>query len=302
MILVFGTVCLDRVRVVPRLPEVGGYVEIESEQILLGGEAANTALHLRAWGRDVRLFGNPLGKGLAADLLRRLLADQGLDATHLTCAGAITPETDVYVTPDGERTMFGLGFSTLRAPVDPERMPLSPGAWFTADPNIDIPARSAARSAAQAGMRLYLMDFNRPDDPIAPDSWWQSSTDWVGRRSDDAANAEWLERWIAQHGCNGILTDGPRKFWCGGPGHPVRPYPTFPTPTVVDSTGAGDAFRAGMLNGLDQGWSLSECLRFAAAAGSLACRSLGASSQIPSEAEVQALVKSAPTVAAAFEA
>lgn len=276
-------------------------MEIETQQTMLGGEAANTAVHLRTWGRDVRLYGNPLGEGPFAEHLARLLAQQGFDADHLRPGGGATPETDVYVTPDGERTMFGLGFSTMQASVDPAHLPFERGAWFSADPNIDLPARAAAREAAKAGMRLYLMDFNHPDDPLPEGSWWQSSTDWVGRRSDDDANARWLEGWIARHHCFGVLTDGPRKLWCGGPGHPVRSYPTFTARTVVDSTGAGDAFRAGMLNGLEQGWDVPDCLRFASAAGSLACRSLGATSDIPSEAEVHALVASMPDVAAAFE-
>lgn len=301
MILVFGTICLDRVRLVPHLPEVGGYVEIESQQTLLGGEAANTALHLAKWGRVVELHGNPLGEGPPADHLERLLAEHGLSAEHLTRGGGATPETDVYVTPDGERTMFGLGFSTMQSSVDPEHLPFRAGAWFTADPNIDLPARAAARHADRAGMRCYLMDFVRSDDPIPEGGWWQSSTDWVGRRADDEANRGWLEAWIARHRCFAILTDGPRSFWFGGPDRPVRPYPTFAASAVVDTTGAGDAFRAGMLNGLEQGWDVPDCLRFASAAGSLACRSLGATSAIPSEREVQALVESMPEIARAFD-
>ena len=135
-------------------------------------------------------------------------------------------------------------------------------------------------------MRLYLMDFIRPDDPIAPGSWWQSSTDWVGTRGDIEGNAAWLSDWIGRHGCFAVLTDGPAQFLAGGPEWPVRPYPTVPAPEVVDTTGAGDLFRAGMLFGLDQEWSAEECLRFAAAAGSLACGSLGATSRVPTVEEI----------------
>ncbi|MCX7800475.1 MAG: hypothetical protein N2109_09060, partial [Fimbriimonadales bacterium] len=69
MVVVFGTVCLDRVRRVPALPEAGGYVEILEERLLLGGEAANTARHLAAWGVPVALAGNGLGGGGEGRLL-----------------------------------------------------------------------------------------------------------------------------------------------------------------------------------------------------------------------------------------
>lgn len=51
MVVVFGTVCLDRILRVARLPGHGGYVEIDDEVLMLGGEAANTALALQTWER-----------------------------------------------------------------------------------------------------------------------------------------------------------------------------------------------------------------------------------------------------------
>lgn len=286
MILVFGTICLDRVRLVPRLPNPGGYVEIERELVLLGGEAANTAGALKAWGREVVLCGNRLGDGPSADQLAELLNAHGLSPDLLGRGGGRTPETDVYVTPDGDRTMFGQGFSTMQSSVDPAAVPYRAGEWFTADPNIDAPARDAARRAAAAGMRTYLMDFVRPDDPISEGSWWQSSTDWVGRRGELEGNSKWLTEWIARHGCFAVLTDGAEAILAGGPAWPVQVFPTIPAPEIVDTTGAGDLFRAGMLYGLDQGWEPEPCLRFAAAAGSLACGTLGATSHVPGVDEI----------------
>ena len=55
MIVVFGTVCLDRIMQVASLPPEGGYVEIERELLMLGGEAANTALALQTWGAQIEL-------------------------------------------------------------------------------------------------------------------------------------------------------------------------------------------------------------------------------------------------------
>jgi ribokinase len=57
MVIVYGTICLDRISPIERLPASGEYVELGKETIALGGEAANTAMLLRAFGADVTLVG-----------------------------------------------------------------------------------------------------------------------------------------------------------------------------------------------------------------------------------------------------
>lgn len=296
LILVFGTICLDRLRRVPHLPAPGGYTEVEREAVMLGGEAANTANALVNWGRTVALAGNSLGSGPDADLLLELLKDKGLGSSlvaasgHLDESNDLTPVCDVYVTPDGERTMFGRGFAEMDPVPALDKLPWTSGQWFTAEPNMDAPSRQAARAAADAGMNCYLMDFTRSEEPIAPGSFWQSSTDWAGYRNNVQKNVQWVKAWIAKYGCFTILSDGPNGFVAGSPEKPARAYPPYPALDVVDTTGAGDMFRAGMLFGLDQGWAYPKCLQFASAAGCLKCRALGATTEVPSVAEILAYV------------
>lgn len=74
-------------------------------------------------------------------------------------------------------------------------------------------------------------------------------------------------------------------------GREVR-TPAFPV-EVVDTTGAGDVFRAGFIAGwLEQGGpaDVEHCLRYANAAAALNCRALGARTAAPSRDEVKALV------------
>lgn len=62
-----------------------------------------------------------------------------------------------------------------------------------------------------------------------------------------------------------------------------------PGGAVVDTTAAGDAFRAAFVVALVGGRPLQECLRFAAAAGALAVSRLGAVSSLPRRAETECL-------------
>src|SRR3569623_2110690 len=82
-VVVFGTVCLDRVRRLPNLPARGGYVEAIDEALALGGEAANTALALAAWGGSPILASNPLGDDADGQDLRERVRDRALDLREL---------------------------------------------------------------------------------------------------------------------------------------------------------------------------------------------------------------------------
>jgi sugar/nucleoside kinase (ribokinase family) len=300
MILVFGTVCLDRILEIPALPRPGGYVEVEAEEILLGGEASNTANALREWGIDVFLAGNGAGDGPEAERLRALVRERGLLRHKLETSPGATPVCDILLTPDGERTMIGRGFSTMPRPWEPNTLLLEPGAWVTADPNLGAFAREVVRSAQSVGCRTYLLDFFRPDDPVAQGSYWQSSTDWVGERGREAANLAWAADWSDRHGCTTLLTDGPRGFALARPGQPSLWLPPFPSPPVVDTTGAGDIFRAGVLQGLEKGLPLAETLAFAAAAGCLKCAYRGATRRVPQRDEIAAHLAAHGTILAVY--
>ena len=84
-----------------------------------------------------------------------------------------------------------------------------------------------------------------------------------------------------------VVTDGPglvRWKLADSSGHyvPLRP------PTVVDTTGAGDAFTAGLLHS----WSAPppERIRFASACGALVCTGVGGIEPQPTQSQVEAFL------------
>jgi sugar/nucleoside kinase (ribokinase family) len=134
---------------------------------------------------------------------------------------------------------------------------------------------------------------------------WQSSTDIVGYRGDLQRNLDWIRRRAQETEQFAVLSDAANGFVAGGclpQGGWLEPrhYPPFPCPGLVDSTGAGDTFRAGMLLGFGEGWPLSDCLRFASAAGCLNCARWTASGNLPSRQEIEAHIAASPAVADAY--
>ena len=69
--------------------------------------------------------------------------------------------------------------------------------------------------------------------------------------------------------------------------------PAF-TVDAVDTTGAGDIFRAGLIYGLLADWPIEESLRFANAAAAVSCTRLGAMSAVPTLREVRELIQRQP--------
>jgi ribokinase len=65
---------------------------------------------------------------------------------------------------------------------------------------------------------------------------------------------------------------------------------------VVDPTGAGDAFTAGVAYGLARRWDWPRIGRFANALGALAIRALGAQSSLPTLTEIEALLRQRPAL------
>ena len=290
MIVVFGTVCLDRVRRLPRLPAPGEYVESDDLDWQLGGEAANTALSLAQWGVRPILVSNPLGTDLRGSDIRRRLDGKNLDLRESSFPHeTMAPVCDVFVTPDGERTMIGTGFSHLDGLLGLDVLPIHPDGLFTGDSNFVRSSLDAARRTAAGGMRNYLMDFPESLAGEVRCEFWQASDPLATRGGADA-----LAR---STGAFVVLTRGAEGLVAGGLGTVAREYPAFPAPRVTDTTGAGDAFRAGMLYGLDRGWTLPACLQFAAATGSLSVGHEGASLGLPTLDEIAAHIAGNPQIA-----
>lgn len=85
---------------------------------------------------------------------------------------------------------------------------------------------------------------------------WITVNDYEGKMLSDRTGWSWEEIasrvrgliiTLAEHGC---------EVWEGGQKTLV---PGVKAAQVVDPTGCGDAFRAALLHGLEQGWSLSRC-------------------------------------------
>jgi ribokinase len=155
------------------------------------------------------------------------------------------------------------------------------------DSVLDAAAVVIARQAHARGIPVCANDV-RADSPLAPLCTIAINstdlTDWIGDRTQIAperllgAGVRTMIETAGTQGCHVFSTDGSTFH-----------QPAFPI-EAIDTTGAGDAFRAGIAHGMLRGWSLPEAVRFASAVAALNCLALGACEQPPPLSAVNSLL------------
>jgi sugar/nucleoside kinase (ribokinase family) len=291
-ILVYGEIGVDNAIRVPELPAPELAVFPTGDTYHIGGAATNVAVALAAWGLPVTLAGNAIGDDDLGRLLRGWLAQYpALDLSLLDTADHPTPFCRILVLPSGERAILVFGYpQTRKTPLTPA---LLEGVRFLALDLYGGPERlAAAQQARAAGAQTLVGDIVWLDHPVLPlTSIATNSAAYIrhvfpGR--DPVAHAQAL-REIS--GGVVITTDG---------GHPVHVLDQAgqsfriqpPRVPVVDATGAGDAFKAGLLYGLQHDWELPRAVAWGVAAGALKVGRLGAGSKPAPVSEVEALARS----------
>ncbi len=275
-IVVVGSVNLDLVARVPRLPAPGETLAAHELRRVPGGKGANQALAARRLGADVALVATVGADPAAAEALALLRAD-GVDLTDVAEHPDLpTGHALVTVDDDGETTIVvAAGANDAIAVGEPVV-----GGFAAADAVLtvlEVPDAAVAAAAAQAG-GLFVLNA-APARPVAPE---------VLRRADlVVVNRAELAELDGLPGARAVaVTHGGEGAELRRDGQVVATAAPPPT-TVVDGTGAGDCFTAALTVALLDGRSDADALRYACAAGALAVSRPGAQPALPWAAELE---------------
>jgi ribokinase len=297
MITVFGSINMDLVATTPRLPKPGETVPGTGFATAAGGKGANQALAAKRAGASVRMVG-AVGRDEFAAPALDLLEKAETDLSGVAHVDGPTGTALILVGGDGENMI---------AVVPGANGTLSPGqaaeAVSGSKPGdilmlqLEVPAASvkAALEAAKAhGVRTVLntapLIAEAADLAKLADIVIANETEFellVGR---EALTADQREQMLLQmHTETGqilIITLGAEGVVAaeGGRLHRTKGLKIEP----IDTVGAGDTFCGYLAASLDSGLMLSEAIRRAAVAGSLACLKPGAQPSIPVSDEVAA--------------
>jgi ribokinase len=280
---VVGSVNLDLVARVPRLPAAGETLPATGFARVPGGKGANQALAARRLGADVRLVAAVGSDELADEALALLRADGvRLDGVRAV-PRATTGLAMIQVDDAGDTTIVVVPGANAAFSVDAADLAGADAVLTVLEVPMNAVAAAAEHAPPGAFFALNAAPAPAPAQPV-PDAVLRRADLVVVNRAEYAAlgDAVHAARCIAvTHGAGGavLLRDGVEM---------ARATP--PRVHAVDGTAAGDAFTAALVVAMLGGAPDADALRRACAAGALAASRPGAQPSLPTAAEVDAIL------------
>jgi ribokinase len=307
-VCVVGSFVVDLVFRVKHRPGPGETMLADGFGMFLGGKGFNQAVGARRLGADVSIVGR-VGSDPFGDMFLAKLTQEGIDSSHVTRDPEVgTAIASPVVDEKGQNSIIAAPRANMR--VTSDDVAAAEEQIAAADIlmlQFEIPVAASRRAAelARDHKTLVLLDpapvshgnhsVPRSLDPAIPSSALDHSAprpldhfhiDYLvpneieahmltGRMTPEEAAAVLLPETrrgvvisLGEEGALAVDRAAMNRF----PGHKVE---------AVDTTGAGDAFRAGLAVRIAEGASLDDSVRFANACGALACTILGAEPSMP---------------------
>jgi ribokinase len=299
-VLIVGSANVDLTVALPRLPRPGETVSEGTLLVARGGKGANQAVAARRLGAEVRLMGC-VGDDASGRDVRQALAVEGIGVDGLATTTTAATGTALIVVDAEGRNQIAVAPGANRA-LTPQDVDRREGdvAWAeVVVVSLEVPlpsARQALQAARRHGVATILnpaplpergLDFLDLADYVTPNEGEAARL--TGLALTGIADAARVAAAVRARGArHAVLTLGGAGAFADGPGGSVL-VPAFPV-SVVDTTGAGDAFNGGLAVGLAERRALGEALRLATATAALACTRRGAQPAMPSRDDVDRLL------------
>lgn len=284
-VLILGSINMDLVVPVPKLPRPGDTVLGDRLLTVPGGKGANQAVAAARLGADVRMIGRVGGDAFGRELVSGLQADRvdtsaiAVDAAEPSGVALIvvdgSGENQITVAPGANGAVGDAEIARLRDGLTREDV-------LVMQLEIPLPAvRAAIGVARDAGARVILNAA--PSGVLAhremPDVDVLIVNEGEAEELGGVALAKSVGALVVTLGAAGsVLYERDRKTQ-------VEPHKV----DAVDATAAGDAFVGAVAFALARGSSLVDSVRLGGAAGAAAATKVGARPSLPTPADLKRL-------------
>ena len=304
-IVVLGSLNMDLVARMERLPRAGETVSGQTFETIAGGKGANQAVAAARMGARVVLIGR-LGDDAFGGVLRQNLAAEGVDTSYVWetrgCASGValicvdqTGANAIAVVPGANGQLSESDLVACSATIAGAKALIV---------QLETPLATVAaaiRIAQQHGVLTVLDPAPAPQSRLPREllgvailSPNQSEAEALtGIRVDDWQSAEAAAGELQRQGAKDVVLKmgSLGALVCRGDGTTQRVLAS--SAEIVDTTAAGDAFTAAMTVALCEGQSLIDAARIGCIAGTLTCTRFGAQPALPTRAEVEAYATAA---------
>lgn len=293
----FGTNAVDYLIQVPEYPAFNSKIELTDYTQAAGGEVATAMAGLRRLGLKTAYIGR-FGTDAAGDFGLQSLREEGVDLEYAEqIDGARTQIAFIVIDErSGERTVIWqrdkkLAYDAAETPL--EAVGRAKVLHFTPH---DVKACLAMAKRAKEEGVIVSVDI---------DNLFEGVQELLSYVDIFIASADFPKKLFGKYDLREALREIKSLFGCGIVGvtlgeagslllceDQLIETPGFAVPGgCKDTTGAGDAFRVGLLHGLLTGSSVGESARMANAVAALKCRRIGARTALPTPAELTDLMK-----------
>jgi len=288
-----GVRAVDLVYVLPAYPAPEGplsKLQVRSHFVSPGGQTATAMAACAALGLRAAFLGG-IGSDAHGALVRGELARRGVDVSRAAMLDGPQPYSVILLAEGrGERIVLW----SRAQPGKINREELSARVVHVDD--VDVEAAIAAATAARAAGRLVTTDIDqttpRTEALIAIATHPILAEHVPGQLTGEPDLPRALRRLRRLTDAPIIVTIGPRGA-IALEGDELIEAPGFRV-DAVDTTGAGDVFRAGYITALVEQMPLRDALRFANAAAAISCTRRGAMASVPARKEVERALRPAP--------
>jgi len=303
-VVAVGDANVDLVAPTKSLPSKGEEVLVDKVEMCPGGSAANLSVAVARLGVSAGFIGR-VGNDFFGQFLIEQFQKENVNISQLQVDDKVgTALLFVIVTENGERTMYT--FRGANVYLSPEQVDMDyvrsadilhvSGYTLISDPQrktalqiLDTAKKAGVFISFDAGVLAPIKAASRVHS-ILP------SINLLFLNELEAASLMGIKP--PESAAESILGLGPEivALKLGERGCLVlNKYKKFHSPAfkvdVVDTTGAGDAFDAGFLLGIKEGWSLEKTACFANAVGALSVTRVGAWSALPTRREVEEFIR-----------
>lgn len=294
-LVVVGSINMDLVTLAPRFPAPGETLLGERFLTVHGGKGANQAVAAARLGAEVALVG-ALGDDAFGEQLQAGLAREGIVLEHVARIADCGSGTASITVAGGENQIIVVPAANAR--VTPAQIERAQAALSRADAilvQMEIPL-DAVEATLRLGRRLGKPVILNPAPAQPLPTAWLALARYLTPNQHElalllgAAAGEDFRSLMRRAPAPLVLTRGSEGAWYREDAEPLH-QDGFKV-EAVDTTGAGDTFNAALAVFLHEG--LAAAVRKACAAAALSVTRLGAQGGMPTRAELDAFLRSAP--------
>lgn len=301
-VLVVGSLNLDLVTYVKNMPKPGETVNGEKLEIFPGGKGLNQATAAARAGGDVTMIG-VLGVDQNSQLLRNVLAGEKINQEYVVAVEGECGTALIEVDASGQNRIIVIAGANgeLKADSIPDQAYESISNTRVLLAQLESPIAQVEIVFEQARRRGFFTilnpapaqaispEFARNIDLLVPNQFEAellTGVEVIDNKS--ATDAAWM---IHRTGVGSVLiTLGKDGALLLADNESIF-FPPFKV-TAIDTTAAGDAFCGALAAQISDGYSLTEAIPFASAAGAMATTKVGATPSLPTKEEISSLIKS----------